>query len=639
MSIRPSWPRSRTWKVLRLLAHYLPERLRKRLWLLLPSAAGVALLDLLLILTVANLVGLLARGGGFPIQQPVLHVMALSWLLALCRWGLRRSQYRLGAAVWRNLGDQLLARILNQPYEFHLNRSRSELTTILLQQLPPLGSLLVSQVLLLISNATSILLLSGGLLVLAGPSGLLLLLFLVFAYGLLVKQLKPQLRHWRSELVATERMAHALTVDVLATMRTILMAQVQPAVLKAHGQIGERLEKAEAATQLLPELPRLLVEPMGLCSVLLLLLLPTIRAQGIASLPWLALLTLALVRLAQPLQECSRAITLLQSNLPQLEELLAFLRLPLCESADSDRTRASNEENTEKTLIIQKTNTSDQAIAGNLDDKPMESSTESPHEHIALMGVDFSYPGSQVKVLNGLDLKLEQGERLALVGRSGSGKSTVAGLLLGLLTPKHGRLEVDGNLMSAKQIKDWQRHCTEVAQPLRLLHGTIAENVAFWRDEISEEQIWWALKVAQLTETVQRLPLGLQHNIGEDGGFLSGGQRQRLALARALIQRPRLLILDEATSALDRKTQSSLLATLEMLGPDTTILLITHRLDLMRHCSRIVILDDGKISASGNLSQLQQSSLPFQQLINREQRMDDKRARDCGPRSDSAKHD
>jgi ATP-binding cassette subfamily B protein len=632
VSIPASWPKSRTWKVLCLLAYYLPERLSKRLWLLLPSAAGVALLDLLLIMTVANLVGLLARGGGFPIQQPVLHVMALGWLLAFCRWGLRRSQYRLGAAVWRNLGEQLMARILNQPYEFHINRSRSELTIILLQQLPPLGSLLVSQALLLISNATSILLLSGGLLVLAGPSGLLLLLFLVLAYVLMVQQLKPQLLHWRSELVATERKAHALTVDILTTIRTIKMVQVQPAVLRAHEQIGERLEKAEAAAQLLPELPRLLVEPMGLCGVLLLLLLPTIRAQGIASLPWLALLTLALVRLAQPLQECSRAITLLQSNLPQLEELLELLRLPLCESAEAGRTRATNRGNTKKPPITGPIERSHQPNATNPESKQIRSSTELQYQHIALAGMDFSYQDRGAKILKGLDLKLKQGERLALVGRSGSGKSTVAALLLGLLTPEHGRLEIDGNPMSTKQIKAWQQRCAEVAQPLRLLHGTIAENVAFWREEISEEQIWWALGVAQLAETVRRWPLGLQHNVGEDGAFLSGGQRQRLAIARALVQHPRLLVLDEATSALDRKTESSVLATLETLGPDTTILLITHKLKLMRHCSRIVLLENGKISASGSLSQLQQSSLSFQQLIDHDQRVD-------GARSDEAEHD
>jgi ATP-binding cassette subfamily B protein len=224
-----------------------------------------------------------------------------------------------------------------------------------------------------------------------------------------------------------------------------------------------------------------------------------------------------------------------------------------------------------------------------------------------------------------MDLTLPVGARVALVGPSGGGKSTIASLLLGLHIPQAGGVQIDGEILSPSELPAWQSRCSEVSQPVRLLNGTVIDNVLFRPGggggpsppPSQEGEVWQVLEAACLAADIRRLPEGLHTRIGEDGQRLSGGQRQRLALARALWQRPAFLVLDEATSAIDQRTESAILRTLSLLDERTTVLLIAHRPSLMRHCDRIDELRDGRIVASGTYSELLERSPSFAELINR----------------------
>ena len=327
-------------------------------------------------------------------------------------------------------------------------------------------------------------------------------------------------------------------------------------------------------------MPRLLIEPLGLTILLLLLLLPSIRTSGMQSLPWLALITVAMLRLAQPLQELWRAVNEMQASVPAMEVCLGLLALPAAPRGSAN------------------------CLSESL-----------PRRQLGLAGVWFRYPTSRDWILRGLDLQLHVGERAALVGPTGSGKTTTASLLLGLLQPQRGSLESDGHPLREDQLPAWQVLCGEVGQPVRLLRGSVAENVTFWRDGITRKQIWEALDTAQLAEVVSGLPQGLDTMIGDDGVQLSGGQRQRLALARAVLLKPRLLVLDEATNAMDQATESAVLHTLQALGPETTILVIAHRLATMRHCERLFLMQAGAITATGSFHRLERESAAFRNLI------------------------
>jgi ATP-binding cassette subfamily B protein len=199
--------------------------------------------------------------------------------------------------------------------------------------------------------------------------------------------------------------------------------------------------------------------------------------------------------------------------------------------------------------------------------------------------------------LKGINLQINKGDRLGIIGETGSGKSTLVDVLMGLLKPTSGSIEVDGQILSNANIKEWHSLISHVPQFIFLIDGTIVDNIAFGVEShnIDMARVYEAVEAAQLSETIRNLPNGFETFVGERGVRLSGGQRQRLGLARALYKRSKLLILDEATSALDSETERMVINSIQKLGNEITIVLITHRKASLQLCSRIVELSNGQI--------------------------------------------
>jgi ATP-binding cassette, subfamily C, bacterial len=214
--------------------------------------------------------------------------------------------------------------------------------------------------------------------------------------------------------------------------------------------------------------------------------------------------------------------------------------------------------------------------------------------------VSFSYAASkEAPEIRDLDLFVEAEKTTAIVGPSGAGKSTIADLVMGLLTPKTGRLMVDGKVLDAERIGSWRAQIGYVAQDTFLFNDTVRANLLWACPEASDEEIEQALRSAAAEEFVSELPEGLETVLGDRGVRLSGGERQRLALARALLRRPSLLILDEATSALDSENEKRIRSAIEDLHGRMTILIITHRLSTIRGADVIHVLEKGRLVESG----------------------------------------
>ena len=250
------------------------------------------------------------------------------------------------------------------------------------------------------------------------------------------------------------------------------------------------------------------------------------------------------------------------------------------------------------------------------DDSEIDFSHHGFSPEISLRDLHFSYDDKQV--IEGINIEISQGEKIALVGSSGTGKSTLMDLIIGVLTPDSGSVKISGkNPIDA--IQSWQGAIAYVPQSISLIDGTIADNVrlGFPKEVISDERVTDALKTAQLEDFINSLPEGIETSVGEGGSRLSGGQRQRIGIARGLVTKPQLIFMDEATSSLESKTEEKISDTLAGFDNSITVILIAHRITTIQHADKIIYMENGNISAFGSVEQVREKIPAFDDAMSK----------------------
>ena len=240
---------------------------------------------------------------------------------------------------------------------------------------------------------------------------------------------------------------------------------------------------------------------------------------------------------------------------------------------------------------------------------------------IELNSVYFRYDINSPYLLNNVSLRIRSGEYIAVVGRTGCGKSTLMKLLLGIETPERGGIYYNrtGNDLASLDLSSLRRKIGTVMQNGELFQGSIFENISISAPNITEEDAWAAAETAGIADDIRAMPMGMHTLVSQGQGGISGGQKQRILIARAIAGKPKILMLDEATSALDNKTQRQVSEALDRMG--CTRIVIAHRLSTIRHCDRILVLDNGTITEDGNYEQLIEKNGIFAELVKR-QRVD-----------------
>ncbi|MBP5261878.1 MAG: ATP-binding cassette domain-containing protein [Clostridiales bacterium] len=235
---------------------------------------------------------------------------------------------------------------------------------------------------------------------------------------------------------------------------------------------------------------------------------------------------------------------------------------------------------------------------------------------IELNNICFRYTPDTDYIIDDLSLKIKSKEYIAIVGKTGCGKSTLIRLLLGFEKPEHGAVYYDGKDLEKLDKGSLRRKIGTVMQSSGLFQGTIYSNIAVSSPDISSEEVWEACEISGIADDIRAMPMGLRTIISEGGGGISGGQRQRILIARAVVSKPKILIFDEATSALDNKTQKQVAEALDNMG--CTRIVIAHRLSTIKNCDRILVLDKGKIIEEGNYDELMALGGYFAELVERQ---------------------
>lgn len=514
-----------------------------------------------------------------------LAVLIISNIVsAFTAWFILRFTFDRG----HSLSERLLSKYLSQPYTFFLNRNTAELTKNIMSEVARfIGGVLLPGITLATKSIVVLFIMT--LLFFMDPFlAITVMLVLGCAYTITFSLIR---RNMTKIGIATSE-AHALrykaVIEALSAIKDIKLSGNESEFIRRYSAPTRQAAKYDAISQTTAQLPRYALESIAFGGMLIILLyLLGVKKDISHIVPLLAVYAFAAYRLMPGLQQIFSSLSLIRFNATSLNILYEDI------SPSSETTNAVNSSDSRSGMAF------DNAIE--------------------LRAINFTYPGSEDAVLRDLNLIVKANTTVALVGPTGSGKTTVIDILLGLLSPDTGAVLVDDRQVDCENLRGWQRNLGYVPQHIYLSDDTILHNIAFGvpENDIDFAAAERALKIANLHDFVtNELPNGYETVVGDRGIRLSGGQRQRIGIARALYQNPIALVLDEATSSLDGITENAIMDAIHNLSHRTTIIMIAHRLSTVRECDVIYLLDRGRIVACGTYQELLERNAQFQEMAN-----------------------
>ncbi|WP_256890997.1 ABC transporter ATP-binding protein [Cylindrospermopsis raciborskii] len=576
-----------------------PQRRHQLHWLfiLMLLTAGSEVLGLAAVLpflgALSNAQDLLQN----PALQPVWGTISVKTPLQLVIWlsasfgtivvltnGLRlltlRFQLRFAAAIASDLSCEVYRRTLLQPYSFHVRHSSNELISNITQDISSVLNI-VSQSLLLAVNALIVLALVLSVLAISPLLALGTAATLGITYFILLRVSRRVLASNSYIITTQSRFLVKYLQEGLGGIRDILLEGSQSMFVSYYRQVDRPIRRASADIIFIGSSPRYIIEPVAMVAICVIAVVLAYQERGLEKVvPVLGSLALAANRLLPALQGCFGAISNLRGNQVSLQKVLERL-----------------------SMVV--------------DEVPVVSGIgEALKSELQLQGVWFRYGESTPWVLQNLCLTIKANTTVGFVGSTGSGKSTTADVILGLLQPQKGEVLADGEVLKGERLRGWQRTIAHVPQSIFLSDATVAENIAFGVpiSEIDIERVKRAARLAQIADFIEKRPGGYEEIVGERGIRLSGGQRQRIGIARALYKQASVIVLDEATSALDNATERDVMAAIEGLSHQVTVILIAHRLTTVQRCDCIFQLDQGQVVAAGSYEDLLAKSPSFRAM-------------------------
>jgi ABC-type bacteriocin/lantibiotic exporter with double-glycine peptidase domain len=487
------------------------------------------------------------------------------------------TQVRMANSIGADFSIKAYERTLYQPYSVHVARNSSEVLAGI-SKANDLASAMIQPSLNILSSLVILLGLIAAILAINPVVALAAMGGFGAIYLVIILVTRRSLGEFsRIAAVQAGRRTKA-TQEGLGGIRDVLIDGSQGTYARLYRSAIRPLQRAGAWIAFVENSPRLVIEALGMVLIAGLAYSMSQAAGGAANNPILVLgaLALAAQRMLPVLQNLYSNFVRVRSLQVSVQDALDLLEQPIPEYVG----------------------------------KPPMASLPF-RDAIELQGLHFRYSATTPWVLRGVNLRIPRGSRVGFIGATGSGKSTLIDILMGLLPPREGQLLIDGTPVFPDHVRGWQAHLAHVPQAIFLADISIAENIAFGvpPEQIDQERVRAAAKQAQIAEAIEGWTEGYDTLVGERGVRLSGGQRQRIGIARALYKRADVIVFDEATSALDNQTEGAVMQAIEGLHPDLTILIVAHRLTTLRSCDQIVELERGGIRRIGSYQEIIGESL------------------------------
>jgi ATP-binding cassette subfamily B protein len=499
--------------------------------------------------------------GGSPVVGAALLLIAAALGSALVRLALTWGSQRFVMAAGHDMAAAVFSRMLRQPYAEQVRRNSSQTLAAIEKVQGVVFGLLQPAMQALIGAFIALCVFAVLLRIDARAAGIAALC-VVLAYVAVSLLARPRLKR-NSEALAGTAVERTRTVqEGLGGIRDIILDRSEPLFEAKFRELDGRYRRAIAVNQFVAGAPRFVVEAAGLVAIALVTLAMSLEPGGVVkAIPVLGALALGAQRLLPLLQQAYYGWSHASGNFQAFRDVIELMEAPVPEP------------------------------------QPAAARPLAFERELAFEAVGFRYPEGRFG-LEAVSFRIRAGEHVGIAGPTGGGKSTLLDLLMGLLEPDEGAILVDGRPLDAASRPAWQAGLAHVPQTIYLADDTIAANIAFPRqaEGMDAALLASAVRAAQLEDFLSTLPEGLATYVGERGVRLSGGQRQRIGLARALYRRPRLLILDEATSALDETTEAAVLAALEALADELTLVTVAHRATTLATCDRLIRVEAGRVS-------------------------------------------
>ncbi|HEB9419072.1 TPA: ATP-binding cassette domain-containing protein [Campylobacter coli] len=494
---------------------------------------------------------------------PVFEIIVYFGLVLIIFYVLRallNSYYfhllaRFSKGRYHAIAYKVFAKFLNTDYENFTQKNQSEILKSITGEVYNLSTM-ISSFLLMMSEIFVVLLLYTLMLLVNYKITLFLSLFMIINAFILIKVLSPIVK--KAGLKREEAMKNFFEIlnTNLNNFKLIKLKTKEDGVLNLFKTQSEIFARANITNESVSAMPRIYLEGVGFCVLVFIVVFLVFKNQSDISgiLATISIFVLALYRL---MPSANRIIT-------SYHDLLYY--------------RSSLD------IIYQILKQKEESLGEekiNFD------------KELRLENLTFGYKDKK-NLFTCLNLSIKKGEKIAFIGESGCGKSTLVDIIIGLLSPREGRVLLDENELNMKNVKNYRQKIGYIPQNIYLFNDSIAKNISFG-DEVDEEKLQRVIKQANLEHFVKNLPQGVQTKVGDGGSNLSGGQKQRIAIARALYLDPEILVLDEATSALDTESEARIMDEIYKISKDKTMIIIAHRLSTITRCDSIYRLENGKL--------------------------------------------